>query len=88
MTPRAGFEGLREGCRWCLCVSRCVLSRLIPDQELIELRGRWKEALLASRTHPQGDRIVPRVNLRGTSLTALGEGKGKVTMEELERFKE
>lgn len=55
---------------------------------LIELHGRWKEALLASRTHPQGDRIVPRVNLRGTSLTALGEGKGKVTMEELERFKE
>ncbi|GHJ90025.1 hypothetical protein NliqN6_6427 [Naganishia liquefaciens] len=70
MSPRPGFEGLTEGCRWCLCVSR------------------WKEALLASRNHPQGDRIVPKVNLRGTSLTAIGEGKGKVTMEELERFKE
>lgn len=31
---------------------------------------------------------MPRVNLEGTSMTALGEGKGKVTMEELERFKE
>lgn len=24
MTPRPGFEGLTEGCRWCLCVSRYV----------------------------------------------------------------
>lgn len=23
-TPRPGFEGLREGCRWCLCVQRWV----------------------------------------------------------------
>jgi hypothetical protein len=49
---------------------------------------RWKEALLASRNHPQGEKIVPRVNLRGTSMTALGEGKGKVTLDELKRFSE
>ncbi|KAI5450111.1 hypothetical protein NCC49_003738 [Naganishia albida] len=70
MTPRPGFAGLTEGCRWCLCVSR------------------WKEALLASRTHQQGERIVPKVNLKGTSMTALGEGKGKVTLDELKRFSE
>ena len=22
MTPRPGFVGLKEGCRWCLCVER------------------------------------------------------------------
>lgn len=49
---------------------------------------RWKEALLASGSHPQGEKIVPRVNLRGTSMTALGEGKGKVTLDELKRFSE
>lgn len=50
--------------------------------------GRWKEALLASRTHPLGEKIVPRVNLGGTSMTAVGEGRGKVTREEVERFRE
>lgn len=50
--------------------------------------GRWKEALLASRNHPQGEKIVPKVNLKGTSMTALGEGRGKVTLEELKKFKE
>jgi uncharacterized protein (DUF2237 family) len=22
MTPRPGFAGLKEGCKWCLCVER------------------------------------------------------------------
>jgi len=24
MTRRGGFPGLKDGCRWCLCVDRCV----------------------------------------------------------------
>lgn len=31
---------------------------------------------------------MPKVNLKGTSMTALGEGKGKVTLDELKRFSE
>lgn len=94
MTPRPGFAGLTEGCRWCLCVSRQVpivifLSFRSPRLPVYSRgSGRWKEALLASRTHPQGERIVPKVNLKGTSMTALGEGKGKVTLDELKRFSE
>ncbi|KAJ9092355.1 hypothetical protein QFC21_006855 [Naganishia friedmannii] len=46
-----------------------------------------KEFLEYSKSQ-DGEKIVPRVNLRGTSMTALGEGNKKVTREELERFKE
>jgi hypothetical protein len=43
---------------------------------------------MASKTHPLGSRIVPKVNLAGTSLTAVGEGRGKVSLKDLEDHKE
>lgn len=71
-------------------VSLCLTVR--PSSPFFGADGslarRWKEALLASRNHPQGKKIVPKVNLAGTSMTAVGEGRGKVTLEELKRFQE
>lgn len=64
-----------------------VLEYLVADSSVQP--ARWKEALLASSTHPAGSRIVPLVNLNGTSITVLGEDpKRKVTMEEIRRFEE
>ncbi|WVQ98938.1 hypothetical protein IAU59_006070 [Kwoniella sp. CBS 9459] len=62
MTQRPGFPGLKDGCRWCLCVNR------------------WKEALLASEK--LGDRVVPRVDLSSTALSAL---KG-VKLDDLKKY--
>ncbi|OCF36642.1 hypothetical protein I316_01894 [Kwoniella heveanensis BCC8398] len=62
MTQRPGFPGLKDGCRWCLCVNR------------------WKEALLASEK--LGERVVPRVDLSSTALSAL---KG-VKLDDLRKY--
>lgn len=50
-TPRPGFAGLKPGCRWCLCVARCVRASSDTDES-------WKEAFLASER--LGEQIVPR----------------------------
>jgi hypothetical protein len=32
MTPRPGFAGLKEGCRWCLCVERWKEAMVASDR--------------------------------------------------------
>jgi uncharacterized protein (DUF2237 family) len=56
MTPRGGFPGLKDGCRWCLCVDRCVLGYTVKSEEADG--SRWKEALVASAK--LGDNVVPK----------------------------
>lgn len=46
--------------------------------------ARWKEAVDASATHPDGEKIVPRVTLEASHVAALEKG---ISLAELERFK-
>ena len=58
MTRRNGFPGLKDGCRWCLCVDRCACLEFKRRYPLKMHLFRWKEALVASER--LGEKVVPR----------------------------
>ena len=61
MTPRAGFPGLKDGDRWCLCVSRweearaagCAPPVVLEATNAAALRG---TTIAALRAHAADDR--------------------------------
>jgi uncharacterized protein (DUF2237 family) len=74
--PAYGFPGLKDGCRWCLCVevrlhrpwpARLQSSSSADDHLFFARSQRWKEAFLARGEY--GDEIVPKVVLGATHVS-------------------
>lgn len=93
MSQRGGFPGLKDGCRWCLCVDRSVrLNPVAEYADLVQVEGSLPSLYQARRqgrpevcpltTTPLHADPTPRVDLSSTAHDALKT----VKLEDLRRF--
>ena len=84
MTPRPGFAGLKEGCKWCLCVERWKEAMVASERLGAGVVPKWVHSSRNLSTIEPRTRIwlMDRINLQATAFDSLK----RVSIDDLKKF--